>query len=1318
MDVTAMDGSSTEQRPTDGNDGGPTQSITAGSNVSEPARPVGPACALCARLKIACDRGRPCSVCKKKQFECFYWNEVTKRPVFTSNEASGSNQEDDNRLLQAPAGTIGHGQFPDPTQTIYSPHPIMANGPSGIAVSAPYSQFQGTQAPQPAMALPSTSQLTEAQRAARDFHMSHGDPGANTTSLSALAGYYADQNDGGPGRDGARLAWRHAITYSGLHSYDDDFEPDDIDGTDRLLEEAGPTRGRGSGSRGGRGRRGWRQLLKGTEHEDVGKTPSSRGVPNIRRGRGVRGGRRSKPIDPGREFKMFMQEATKSYFDLDYEAAIDACRQAIGVNPEIFGAHSLLSTILNAQGRREDSIKALEFGAVTVRSAEIWEMLAGRILEAPPQQRTYGLVHKAIECYAEAIKMTRPETAQFELRARKYELYKELNESKGCRMDLRNILKIWPHKTYYMREYAQQCAAWHDRSELKGAFDKYEAAFEQYKNEETFGDADDPTDPWEHLNTYLELADMVANPWTSIYKAKQIARWLLNRQQESFWDRFSGDDREFDITNERRAYVPEWQMGKASRDSTEYGEGLPIEIRVRLGMFRLKMGLTHHEEALRHFRPLLELEENIGDFWEVFVQVAQALRGAGFLKEAAEFYDPLRSWPDAVSKIYGLDEKTWMAMATCYHAIRRNDDAILCYEVVQGRQEENYDRASASLAKLYEEKGELDKARYICDEFINRGRHDLLIDAGVQMVPEHVRNMPARIPLPPHIPSGKITPAIKPRIERAPPRPLMPVGADPSQAPLLMPAPSNGTLRNSVAEKAKTAGNKQLGPTSREVELLAEPKSRVRAGRERKKRKRDEMNILEAICGPVADSELVDEIDQQTSSVKRPRLTKKPKAPSKAEAKAQARQEQLLDSQARVHAFYATVKLLWQQAKDGKDDSIVEQWIDAALGMLGDFAAQKVFFPYRDKGVNVRVSDREETRLVADTKASGSATEYLGLSFPEWHRVFVDLALFYARNAEQDKCYRILQDVLFAANVFCLNRRLKWTQNAAAIHCGQVFNDSQYLIELSRDIIKDGQCRSGESYQLFAALNRFSFGSNWFSAGPTQKFMLRQVKALDFMAMTPEMREGFDWSAQAPTLEKRSAEPTDDGAELNAGVLLTYGHMVAVANHSFSALPYYYRALAIQPENICVNLSIAAMWIQNSMKRQVSNRQFGITQGLSFLYRYYDLRVASGKVCHLQEAEYNTARMWHYLGLTHLAMPAYENVLGLSEQVQAEARRNMSAGDGEVDGRFTLQEDGTVAEGQDIEDFAQEAAFALQGLYALVGNEEAARAVTEDWLVI
>jgi general transcription factor 3C polypeptide 3 (transcription factor C subunit 4) len=118
------------------------------------------------------------------------------------------------------------------------------------------------------------------------------------------------------------------------------------------------------------------------------------------------------------------------------------------------------------------------------------------------------------------------------------------------------------------------------------------------------------------------------------------------------------------------------------------------------------------------------------------------------------------------------------------------------------------------------------------------------------------------------------------------------------------------------------------------------------------------------------------------------------------------------------------------------------------------------------------------------------------------------------------------------------------------------------------------------------------------------------------------------------------------------------------------------------------------------MKRLSENRQFQIQQGLAFVNRYHELRVKGDVAIHVQEAEFNVARVWHALGLVSLALPAYERCIKLSERVKREAEDQCR------DGNWGH------------EDFAFEAAFAVQSIYAVSGNAEAAKAVTESVLVI
>ena len=122
-----------------------------------------------------------------------------------------------------------------------------------------------------------------------------------------------------------------------------------------------------------------------------------------------------------------------------------------------------------------------------------------------------------------------------------------------------------------------------------------------------------------------------------------------------------------------------------------------------------------------------------------------------------------------------------------------------------------------------------------------------------------------------------------------------------------------------------------------------------------------------------------------------------------------------------------------------------------------------------------------------------------------------------------------------------------------------------------------------------------------------------------------------------------------------------------------------------------IKLSLALGYIHYALKRQADNRQRILLQGLTFLMEYYDDRIRSRIVAQMQEAEYNVAHVYHLLGLVHLAIPYYERCLTLSL------------------GSLTSRH---------IDNFSTEAAMNLQGIWAVNDEDNAARYITEKWLVL
>lgn len=1199
-----------------------------------------------------------------------------------------------------PALTQQHGTHASPSrsQTYASPYGLFpgSRGNAGYMIEAPLSARQSTANQQydhavrelPPRSTSSRNHVTDSSP------LQSADRTQSNPLTSPLGGWGAPAQSCSSPASGSR-----SVGNAGMHGFQSDAEFDrDTDPIDRLLQEQNlhlavnprrppdltATRGRG-----GKVRRGWKHLLKGTEHENLGTMAAEK--PRGRGRGGSRRGRRRKPTDYGHDFKECLANASKAFLNGELESAADFARQAVKANPEVFQAHSLLSEILKAQGHEEDSVQALWFGAITIRDSDVWRLVAEKTLEVDDEDRTLDRIKMAIECYSEAIKISKDINMEYELRVVKLSLYQEIRNIKFARLDCKNILKQWPGKSQYVKEYAQLTAGLHDSGELQKSLDAYDACFEIYQDDDVFGDEEDENDPWDHLNIYLELLYHCGDPADGLAKAKRYSRWFIGRKDETFWDRYVYDDREWDSENDRRVYVGEFQQGKASRDNAMYGDGLPIDIRVRMGLFRMKLGMK--DEALRHFQPLLNYADDVDEYHDMFLQTVNSFRTNGHLEEAGPYLDALSN----VSRVSLLDQKVWMQLGTCYMSLQRPQNAIQCFEAVismHGTAQRSqhyttlngYAKAGALLAKLYEDAGDVDKARFMCNDLIRLGRRELLTDAKVQMIPANTRYAftPGTSELDPY------QPRVKPR------RKMPELGLQPNG---LMATDEAG--QEASAAKAKKP-RKRKPPQGKDGETPAEGDA-VPDGSSKGIRKRKRVKKRDIVSADAGDQDGAEQVPDGTPVPKRPRL-QKPQDYGKRRAEAEEHFRRIADAEARALTNFAVVQSHWRAFEEGAEEDSVEQWLGAASSMMDDFLSMKVFFPARDRNVPMKVSEDLGKGIVRDMHhtANRDPHQFLSITFQDWHHIFISLAVYYSKTGEQDKCYRILQDILWGANVFYMNKEFRRANYSTSIMCALAFNDSQYWIELARKAITEAEYTSAEAYQLLAALNRFSTGSNWFSSGPAQKFMLRMVKQYDYLAMTPEARAQIEWSIQGPSLATRLAKEEEAGnkIELDAGVLMIYGHMVAQANHSHSALPYFFRALALQPDNICVNLSIAAMFVQNSMKRQTDNRQFGINQGLSALCRYYELRVASGKACDIQEAEYNVARMWHHLGLTHLAIPAYEKVLELSAQVQAE------------------ESDSDAPPDTEVEDFAPEAAFALQGFYALVGNDEAANAIGEKWLVM
>ena len=322
--------------------------------------------------------------------------------------------------------------------------------------------------------------------------------------------------------------------------------------------------------------------------------------------------------------------------------------------------------------------------------------------------------------------------------------------------------------------------------------------------------------------------------------------------------------------------------------------------------------------------------------------------------------------------------------------------------------------------------------------------------------------------------------------------------------------------------------------------------------------------------------------------------------------------------------------------------------------------------------------------------------DFHGIPFERWLDMLCQFAMIFARNRNAAQCFTTLNTIL-ECNIFAFQESAIQRSQLCRLACAIMLNDSKQVSHSVRWLLKRHPFCT-DLYRLYNHANRLCTVGTDYSTSVMQKNMLRFIKAMDYTLMTPQQRikmkfssrnENITWEAKSLSRGNEKYIKSHDPVMLSL-----FGHILSSGGTYPSALNYYFRAFAVTPEDPILNLSIAACYVQHSMKRLSENRQYQLQQGLSFMMRYHQLRTKDNVAIRCQEAEYNIGRIWHTVGLNHLALPAYERCIALRERVWKEAN------------------------GEPVEDFATEAAYAMVTILSLSGDFKAAKEVTEEVLVI
>ena len=96
-----------------------------------------------------------------------------------------------------------------------------------------------------------------------------------------------------------------------------------------------------------------------------------------------------------------------------------------------------------------------------------------------------------------------------------------------------------------------------------------------------------------------------------------------------------------------------------------------------------------------------------------------------------------------------------------------------------------------------------------------------------------------------------------------------------------------------------------------------------------------------------------------------------------------------------------------------------------------------------------------------------------------------------------------------------------------------------------------------DAYRLFSALNRLcDCSGSWFNCGPSQKYILRQLKAVDYSLTEDASRQNI-YKERASYTTKDSNGNSIRAEDMDVALLMLYGHVLHAGKSYVNAVSMY-----------------------------------------------------------------------------------------------------------------------------------------------------------------
>lgn len=429
------------------------------------------------------------------------------------------------------------------------------------------------------------------------------------------------------------------------------------------------------------------------------------------------GGGGSTDVEPSLETKIALGQASDALMRRDLDEALHIVEEIIRVNGETHEAFLMLSTIHQERGQIGAAIMAMCLAAhLKPRDFHGWLTCAQFALSDDTEGSREQNLEIAQLCYSAAI---RANPKSLKARMGKANCALESGRSSVAAAEFVKVLKKRPYNMHALRCLAE--AAF----DTRGARKYVEMAREFYEQAivhvRAGGELQRGTFEWSDVTAYVEMCAFLERYSDAALALRSLSRLMIGRQEETFWDLFVDDDREWDQDEERRREVEEYVPNKYPYGL--YGPALPLDLRVKLAIYRLRLG--HTEEAARHLEwiPLAGHQNaSVHEYFEdspfVIKDLANQLFENKQIEQALgfyEFYERLLAGE--------ADPEVLVHKGKCFLELQDQQTAEDLFIQALEADDDNID-ARYELAQLYEAHQEKEEAFVLVNEAL-RLAHNL-----------------------------------------------------------------------------------------------------------------------------------------------------------------------------------------------------------------------------------------------------------------------------------------------------------------------------------------------------------------------------------------------------------------------------------------------------------------------------------------------------------------------------------------------------------------------------------------------------------------